>query len=191
MTTIAARMKRSGRRSSVLQRKRTASSDGAAAATRESSLQLRALQGLRTIFGTARTHDVEVRKGAGVSGSQLWALSEIAGAPQKSGITVNALSAQMALHQTTTSNLVNSLVERRLIRRERGAADQRTVHLRPTAQGKQLLLRTPGPHDGLLVDALRRLESSQLLQLLESLEWIVAHMRRTAETAAGESLMGE
>jgi DNA-binding MarR family transcriptional regulator len=104
---------------------------------------------------------------------------------------VNGLSAQMALHQTTASNLVNSLAERGLIRRERDKADQRIVHLRATADGKQLLLQTPGPHAGLLVDALRRLEPSQLGRLGESLQWVVGLMRRTAESAAGETLMGE
>jgi len=121
----------------------------------------------------------------------LWALAEIARSPGKKGITVNGLSVQMALHQTTTSNLINSLVERGLIRRERDDADQRVVHLCATAQGKQLLLRTPGPHAGLLVDALRQMDDSQLNRLSESLEWVVRCMRRPAETAAGETLMGE
>jgi len=154
-------------------------------------LELKTLQCLRTIFGTARTYDAEVRRSAGVSGSQLWALSEVARSRGRQKITVNGLSVQMALHQTTTSNLVNSLVERGLIRRDRDAADQRVVHLSPTAQGRQLLLRTPGPHAGLLVDALRQLDDSHLQRLSESLESVVARMRRTAETAAGETLMGE
>ena len=154
-------------------------------------LELKALQSFRTIFGSARTHDSEIRRSAGVSGSQLWALSEIGHSSQMGGITVNGLSARMALHQTTTSNLVNSLVERGLIHRERDAADQRVVHLQATALGKQVLLKTPGPHDGLLVDALRRLEAGQLDQVSESLRWIVNLMRRTAADAAGKTLMGE
>jgi len=172
-------------------RPKSAHRSGPAATEDRTARQLRTLQDLRTIFGSARTHDTEVRRSAGISGSQLWALSEIARSAQSGGITVNGLSAQMALHQTTTSNLVNSLVERGLIRRERDEADQRVVHLRPTAHGKRVLLRTPGPHEGLLVDALRRLDPSQLAELSESLQWVVRLMRRTVETAAGETLMGE
>jgi MarR family transcriptional regulator, organic hydroperoxide resistance regulator len=97
----------------------------------------------------------------------------------------------MALHQTTASNLVNSLVERGLIRRERDPADHRIVHLKATAHGKQILLRSPGPRAGLLVDALKRLDPAHLDQLSESLRCVVDLMRRTAETAAGETLMGE
>lgn len=152
------------------------------------AMELHALERLRTIFGSARTHDAEVRRSAAISGSQLWALAEIA---RSQGVTVNGLSAQMALHQTTTSNLVNSLVEKKLIRRVRDDADQRIVHLHASVQGKQLLLRVPAPHAGLLVDALRRLDPSALEQLCETLGWLVALMRRTAQTAAGETLMGE
>jgi DNA-binding MarR family transcriptional regulator len=179
------------RKSPVALRSKGAPRSKVAYPPNRTSLQLRTLQSLRTIFGSARTHDTEVRRSAGISGSQLWALSEIAHSSQAHGITVNGLSAQMALHQTTTSNLVNSLVERGLIRRERDSADQRIVHLRATGHGKQLLLRTPGPHAGLLVDALRRLDPTELDQLSESLQWVVNLMRRTAETAAGETLMGE
>ena len=97
----------------------------------------------------------------------------------------------MALHQTTTSNLINVLSERGLVTRQRDSADQRIVHLRITAEGKKLLLATPEPHAGLLVDALRNLQPSQLDQLARSLEFVVKQMRMTAESAAGESLMGE
>ncbi|HKT72972.1 MAG TPA: MarR family winged helix-turn-helix transcriptional regulator [Steroidobacteraceae bacterium] len=155
------------------------------------TLELRTLQGLRTLFGSARAHDAELRKTAGITGSQLWALSEIAQSPLPDGLTVNGLSAQMALHQTTASNLVNVLVERGLIRRERDTVDQRVVHLRVTAQGERLLLRTPGPHAGVLVDALRQLEPVQLSELCRSLGWVIKQMRRTTESAAGETLMGE
>jgi MarR family transcriptional regulator, organic hydroperoxide resistance regulator len=153
-----------------------------------SALELQTLQAFRTTFGSARGHDVEVRRIAGISGSQLWALSEIA---RSEGMTVNALSGQMALHQTTASNLVNALVERKLIRRVRDEADQRVVHLHIATEGKRMLLRAPGPYAGLLVDALRRLDADQLAQLRKSLVVLVNAMQRPATTAAGETLMGE
>jgi len=171
--------------------KRTVKRTAAARRDTRTSLELETLRGLRTIFGSARSHDTEVRRTAGISGSLLWALSEIARSGESGGITVNGLSSRMALHQTTTSNLVNLLTERGLIRRERDAADHRIIHLNATASGKQVLLRTPGPHEGLLVDALRRLDRAQLAELSKNLQWIVEVMRQTAGTAAGETLMGE
>jgi DNA-binding MarR family transcriptional regulator len=149
---------------------------------------LKALQSLRTVFGSARTHDAEVRRAAGISGSQLWALSEIAG---QVGITVNGLADRMALHQTTASNLVNSLVEHHFIRRVRDGLDRRIIHLHPSLEGKRLLLKVPGPHAGLLVDALRRLERHQMERLRESLALLVRAMRQTAADAAGAPLLGE
>ncbi|MEP7245484.1 MAG: helix-turn-helix domain-containing protein, partial [Gammaproteobacteria bacterium] len=77
------------------------------------ALALETLQEFRTIFASARHHDADVRRISGISGSQVWALSEIA---RSGGMRVNDLSERMALHQTTASNLINALVERKLIR---------------------------------------------------------------------------
>jgi MarR family transcriptional regulator, organic hydroperoxide resistance regulator len=150
--------------------------------------ELRALQALRTIFGSARHHDAEVRRSGGISGSQLWALAEIGGGD---GMTVNRLAERMALHQSTASNLINVLVERKLVRRLRDGADQRIVHLHVTTEGRRMLLRVPGPHAGLLVDGLRRLQDDQLDSLRDALDVLVRIMQRSAASAAGETLLGE
>ena len=152
------------------------------------ALELQTLQALRTIFGSARVHDAEVRRAAGVSGSQLWALSEIA---RSTRMSVKALSKSMALHQTSVSNLVNALVERGLIRRVRDERDQRVVQLDVTSQGRRILDRAPGPHVGLLVDALRNLDSVQLGTVRQCLQVLVTVMQRPAASAAGETLLGE
>jgi DNA-binding MarR family transcriptional regulator len=152
------------------------------------ALEFRTLRDLRTVVGSARGYDMEVRRATGISGSQLWALAEIADA---AGVSVNGLAERLALHQTTASNLVNALVERRLIRRVRDELDQRVVRLFATADGMRLLLRAPRPYTGLLVDALRQLEAEELARLARSLEALLGAMRRPAVTAAGETLLGE
>jgi DNA-binding MarR family transcriptional regulator len=158
------------------------------AAQARAQLELRTLQAFRLIVASARAHDADVRRLAGISGSQLWALSEIAAAQ---GLSVNGLAERMALHQTTASNLINALVERKLIRRVRDVADQRIVRLHVTTDGKRLLLRAPGPYTGLLVDALRHLSAEQLVRLTKSLDVLIAVMRETKTAAAGETLLGE
>jgi DNA-binding MarR family transcriptional regulator len=140
------------------------------------------------IFGSARGHDVEVRRIAGISGSLLWALSEISSA---GGISVNELAERMALHQTTASNILFELAERKLVKRERDETDQRIVRLHITTEGKRTLLRAPGPYPGLLVDALRNLDERQIARLRKDLQALLAVMRRTATSAAGETLLGE
>lgn len=153
-----------------------------------SALELRTLQGFRLIFASARAHDADVRRIAGIPGSQVWALAEIS---REAGLSVNALAERMALHQTTASNLVNALVERKIIRRLRDEADQRIVRLHVTTEGERLLRRAPGPYAGLLVDALRQLEGAQLARLRKSLQVLVDKMRDTKTAAAGETLLGE
>jgi MarR family transcriptional regulator, organic hydroperoxide resistance regulator len=169
-------------------RKGTRTESASMAREMRSGLELQALQGFRTIFGSARAHDTEVRRISGISGSQLWALAEIV---RSAGMTVNGLSEQMALHQTTASNLVNALVERKVIRRVRDAADHRVIHLHVTVEGRRMLLRAPGPYSGLLVDALRHLDGDALERLCSSLSVLVGVMRGGAGGAAGETLMGE
>jgi DNA-binding MarR family transcriptional regulator len=161
---------------------------GASGNSASGNPDLKALQSLRMIFGSARAHDAEVRRSSGLSGSKLWALSEIAG---RRGITVNELANRMALHQTSTSNLVNALVEHKLIRRTRDAIDRRVIHLHPTIAGRKMLLQAPGPHAGLLVDGLRRLKGAQIECLRESLVLLVGVIKRAAEDSAGDPLLGE
>lgn len=162
--------------------------DVASSTPARGSLELRALQGLRMIFGSARRFDTDVRRSTRISGSLLWALSEIA---DTESISVNTLSERMALHQTTASNIVNALVERKLIRRTRGKSDQRVVQLHISVLGRRVLQSAPGPHAGLLVAALRRLELGQLEGLQKSLAILVAEMDSMATAAAGETLLGE
>jgi DNA-binding MarR family transcriptional regulator len=161
---------------------------GKAASAARAGLELATLQEFRTILGSARRHDADVRRIAGISGSQLWALSEIA---RTEGMRVNDLSERMALHQTTASNLINALVERRLVRRGRDAHDQRVVRLHLTTDGKRMLLRAPGPYAGLLVDALRHLKAPELRRLNDALCVLTAVLRDSAGDAAGQTLMGE
>jgi DNA-binding MarR family transcriptional regulator len=151
-------------------------------------LELSTLQQFRTIIGSARRHDADVRRIAAISGSQLWALSEIA---RTAGLRVNDLSERMAVHQTTASNLINALVERNLVRRGRDEADQRVVRLHVTTGGKKMLLRAPGPYAGLLVDALRHLKAPELDRLHNALRVLTAVLKDAAADAAGQTLMGE
>ena len=151
------------------------------------ALELQTLQLFRTIVGSARSHDADIRRLAGIPGAQLWALSEIA---RQESISVNALSERMALHQTTASNLVNALAKHKLIRRVRDEGDQRIVRLHVAPEGRRLLHRAPGPYAGLLPDALSQLEADQLDQLARSLSVLVGVLKRPAGEAAGEPLLG-
>ena len=81
-------------RAVIKRRPRTAPPSPVVSAVLRAGLELETLQAFRTIFGSARLHDAEVRRTARISGSQLWALSEIEGA---TGMSVNALAKSMGL----------------------------------------------------------------------------------------------
>jgi|HubBroStandDraft_6_1064221.scaffolds.fasta_scaffold26192_4 DNA-binding MarR family transcriptional regulator len=152
--------------------------------------RLMVLQGFRVIFGSARRYDRYVRRASGIPGSLLWALSEV-GQGEGDGISIGDVSARMALHQTTASNLVKALVKQGLVERARHPQDRRIVRLAVSAKGRRVLERAPHPHAGLLADALTRLDRRRLVSLRQDLHALVTEMRRASRKAAGETLLGE
>lgn len=175
-------------RSAALQPKGAIQSGNGSQGSQRNIVELQALQSLRLIYASARWHDAQVRRSVAISGSQLWALSEIA---RWEGMGVNDLAERMALHQTTASNLVNALVKKDLIRRVRDGSDRRFVHLHVTAEGRRILSQSPGPHPGLLVAALRKIDLQHLGRLRQDLGALIRLMRRTTARAAGRTLLGE
>ena len=87
---------------------------------------LSVLQRFRILIRTAQRHSQWIERQSGVTGAQLWALQELREAP---GLRVGELANRMALHQSTTSNMVDRLETSGLIRKERTSADQRVVRL--------------------------------------------------------------
>ncbi len=142
---------------------------------------LAALQKLREIIKTAQEQFQLTSETAGISGSQAWALAEIARAP---GLIVSELGKAMAIHPSTTSNMLDKMQKRGLIRRERIDSDQRVVRLFVTAAGERVLAQLPGPATGLLPDALSRLSRDQLAEVNAALALILEKMDRREASAA-------
>lgn len=132
------------------------------------------LQQFRLIFKSAKKHFQWVEVETGISGSQLWALAQIASAP---GLRVTELARALAIHQTTASNLVDKLVQRKLIRRERKREDQRVVQLTLTRRGADIVSKAPKPYEGVLPDALMRLPQADLRKLDSLLKSVTCRMR--------------
>ena len=115
---------------------------------------LNVIRNLRLAFRIIRDYSRWVERRCGISATQLWTLREIASRP---GIRTSDLSRALALHQSTTSNLLDKLEARGLIRRRRGGSDQREVRITLTASGREILKSAPGPREGLLHNALSRM----------------------------------
>jgi DNA-binding MarR family transcriptional regulator len=120
------------------------------------------LRRFRVVFNAVRTHFQQVEAVAGVGGAQVWALSVIRANP---GLGVTDLAAAMDVHQSTASNLVKSMISRGLISTSKGIQDKRSVALTILPAGEQVLKQAPGPFEGVLPDALMRLEPEQLDRL--------------------------
>lgn len=138
------------------------------------------LRQFRVVFNAVRTHFQQMEKQTGVGGAQVWALSEIARNP---GLSMNGLARAMDIHQSTASNLVRQMVKRGLVRTEKDTTDRRSVHLTLEPAATAVLQAVPGPHQGLLPDALRQLPPETLQQLSLGMAQLIAAL--SADEAGG------
>ena len=143
--------------------------------------KLQVLEQFRIVFKSIRRHYQDVERRAGVSGAQLWALSEVAGRP---GCQVGQLAKALAIHQSTASNILRGLDRQGLVRRHRRGKDQRQVQLYATRKGLRVLKRAPQPLIGVLQQALTDLPSSNLEALHRQLTQLIKAMKLKALQAA-------
>ena len=128
------------------------------------------LQQFRELFRVSQQHFQRIESNCGVSGAQLWALSELKATP---GLTVSGLARALSIHLSTSSNLLDKLEAQELIRRERNSADQRVVRVYLTIAGQQLLRKAPKPVEGVIPDALGRMPDTALRSLKRDLELLL------------------
>lgn len=126
-----------------------------------------ALKKLRIVIRAAQRHSSWIEKQCGISGAQLWILQELHETP---GLRVGEVADKLAIHQTTTSNLLDALVKRGYVIKTRDEEDQRVVKLTLSEEGTSLLHRAPTPARGLLPEALRKLDQASLTDLNKGLQ---------------------
>jgi MarR family transcriptional regulator, organic hydroperoxide resistance regulator len=139
----------------------------------KNQLSLQVLKKFRIIFGSVRQQFREVEQTCGVSGSQLWILQEISRTP---GTGISELAERLSIHQSTCSQLVEKLVVRKLIIKERSKEDQRRVGLCLTPEASNILLEAPGPAEGILPEALQGLTEAALIGLDKSLVELIGQL---------------
>lgn len=139
-----------------------------------SSLSEQTLKKFRIIFGSVRQHLREIEKTCGITGSQLWIIHEISKAP---GIGISGLAQTLSIHQSTCSLLVDKLVQRQLVRKDRGQEDQRRVGLHILPEAEHILKIAPGPAEGILPEAIRALPVDELEKLDNALEKVIRQLQ--------------
>jgi DNA-binding MarR family transcriptional regulator len=120
------------------------------------------LKKLRIVIRAAQRHSAWIETQCGVSGAQLWIMQELFDTP---GLRVGEIATRLAVHQTTTSNLLDALEKRGYVVKTRDPKDQRAVRLSLSDQGTELLMRAPKPARGLLPQSLLQLDAEALIQL--------------------------
>lgn len=128
------------------------------------------LRQFRIVFNAVKTHFQQVERKVGIGGSQVWALSLVAGHP---GMGVGALAQAMDIHQSTASNLVKALTQRGLLGTDRDDRDRRAVRLHLTPEGHAVLDQAPAPWAGVLPDALAQLDGDTLRRLDHDLAQLI------------------
>lgn len=128
----------------------------------EKPLHMEALKKLRIVIRAAQRHSNWIEKQCGVSGAQLWVMQEVYETP---GARVGQIADKLAIHQTTASNLIDALVKRGLIEKERDREDQRVVRLALSKEGCAVLETAPKPARGLMPEALRKMDDAGLAEL--------------------------
>ena len=142
----------------------------APAAATDTEARLKILKQLRIIIRTAAQHSSWIDRQCGVNGAQLWIMQEL----HESGeLRVGELTARLAVHQTTTSNLVDDLEKRGYVTKARSSKDQRVVTVMLTKQGDATLLKAPKPTRGLLPEALLQLDRAHLDELNHALQGLL------------------
>jgi DNA-binding MarR family transcriptional regulator len=135
---------------------------------------LEVLEQFRIIVNSVRRYYRDVEHRAGLTGSQLWALAQVA---QRPGCQVGELARALAIHQSNASNLLRRLERLGLVTRQRRSRDQRHVHLFVTNNGRQVLKQAPHPLIGVLQQALMELPAPALHELHDQLARVIRHMK--------------
>jgi DNA-binding MarR family transcriptional regulator len=151
----------------------------------KNQLSLQVLKKFRIIYGSVRQQFRDVEETCGVTGSQLWILQEVATTPD---IGVSELAERLSIHQSTCSQLVEKLVSRGLVMKERSKEDQRRVGLCLSDEATRILKNAPGPAEGILPEALQALPEAALLALDRSLIEVIGQLHSKDDKLADKPL---
>jgi len=134
------------------------------------------VQGLRRIVKALQTYSQEVRSAYGLTGPQLWALKTLAA---HGPLSMGRLAAALAVHQSSSSLLVNRLEGRGLVRRLRGEGDQRIVNMELTSRGAALAADAPEAAQGRLLHALEAMSAREVHDIRSAVDSLVQAMEAT------------
>jgi len=130
----------------------------------------RVLDAFRHLVKALRLADRAGLKRHGIGSAQMFVLHELS---RESPLSINELAERTATDQSTVSVVVNKLVEKRLVARERSSSDARRAALALTPKGRSTVRKLPPPIQHALLDSVRRLPAERIRALADMLEKVV------------------
>lgn len=106
-----------------------------------------------------------LKSAANLNSEQYEALLAIKALSSKDGLTISNLSERLQIKHHSAVNIVNRLVERKLVRRQTGPRDRREKHLELTAAGASLIEKLAAVHRKEIRDC-----SAEMIAALERLQ---------------------
>lgn len=132
----------------------------------------KAMNGLRRIVRALRAGNAAMERATGISSAQLFALRQIARRP---GQSLSDLAASTLTTQSSVSEVVTRLVQRRLVDRKVAADDHRRIELEATKSGRATLANAPETAQEKLLNGLLTLPARKQQLLADALEaWLDA-----------------
>lgn len=125
---------------------------------------------LRRLFKGIHEYSKAMQRRSGLSAPQAWALTLV---DADAGLSLGTLAEGMYAHPSTVSGIVDRLVNRGALRRERDPEDRRGIRLFLTPAGRRLLRESPPPVQAGLLRALERMPPRRLKLLRDALDEIV------------------
>jgi DNA-binding MarR family transcriptional regulator len=142
-------------------------------------------QDLRSVLRYAQSHSKTLEKTSGISEAQLMALRQIFASP---GAKVSDLSKMLSLHQSTTSNMLDKLQDKNLVKRERNGPDHRAVRLYLTPKGGQLLSQVSPQQQDFMTAAMSQMSDQELQSLRSGLGALLQHIELSVQESTSPAV---
>lgn len=128
---------------------------------------------LRRILRATELYERSLAQAAGLSSAQLRVL-QIVAANGSDGVTPSALATQMGVSQATVTALVDKLVARKMVTRQRSERDRRQTNVIITPPGAKAVETSPDALQQRFVKSFNALQDWEQAQLIASLERVAS-----------------
>ena len=130
----------------------------------------RVLDAIRRLVRHLRLADRAAQSELGISGAQLFVLTELG---KTASLSLNDLAARTRTDQSSVSVVVSRLVEAGLVTRERDGRDARRLVLNLTKAGRAMLQRAPSVAQEQILAAVDRLTAAERKRFADSFTALV------------------